>query len=65
VSIAGGVVRASAAAVARIVAASIADADVQVAIASEVEIPGVVVTRERDDVVDEDAFGGAIHLVCR
>ena len=47
VRVAGGVVLAGAARVARVVAAAVADADVEVAVLAEAQIPGVVVARTK------------------
>src|SRR6185436_4807647 len=54
VLIARRVVRAGASAVAGVVAAAVADGDVEIAVLSEVDVSGVVVAGRRGHVVDED-----------
>ena len=59
----GRVVAVEAAAVARVVAAAIPDADVEVSIRAELHIADVVHADWRRNVVEEDVLGGAIYGV--
>jgi hypothetical protein len=60
--VAGGVVVDLAARVARVVAPTIADADVEIAVLAEVQVPGIVTARRRD-VVDHHILARRVDRV--